>query len=293
MVNESTIRSFLTLVRAGTVTEAAHRLFLTQQAVSKQLSKLEEDLGCTLLLRERGKLVLTPAGEIYFKAFSEMDEIFSTARGAAARLNSDLENTLALGQPELLDIHPFSRPYLRTLQARHPEIKIHFRSATLWNIMQWLEDQSVDAIYTWENEVAHRSGLDYLPLAQVREMLVVSSDHPKAVPGASYLDFIHEPVFYTAVPEGGEQPLQQRLLSIGFSTEHVVMTDNLLSSCAAVEQLQGINFLMENCQILQSDRYATYPTPNLVTLVLAYRKGNKKKSLVRLLDAVQQWKLQA
>ena len=62
MVNETTVRSFLTLVRVGSFTEAAKRLFLSQQAVSKQVAKLEQDLDCTLLNRERGKLVLTDAG---------------------------------------------------------------------------------------------------------------------------------------------------------------------------------------------------------------------------------------
>ena len=44
MVNETTVRSFLTLVRVGSFTEAAKRLFLSQQAVSTQVAKLEQDL---------------------------------------------------------------------------------------------------------------------------------------------------------------------------------------------------------------------------------------------------------
>ena len=65
MVNETTVKSFLTLVRVGSFTEAAKQLFLSQQAVSKQVAKLEQDLNCTLLNRERGKLVLTDVGKLY------------------------------------------------------------------------------------------------------------------------------------------------------------------------------------------------------------------------------------
>ena len=53
MVNETTVKSFLTLVRVGSFTEAAKQLFLSQQAVSKQVAKLEQDLECTLLSRAR------------------------------------------------------------------------------------------------------------------------------------------------------------------------------------------------------------------------------------------------
>ena len=65
MVNETTVKSFLMLVRVGSFTEAARQLYLSQQAVSKQVAKLEQDLNCTLLSRERGKLVLTDVGKIY------------------------------------------------------------------------------------------------------------------------------------------------------------------------------------------------------------------------------------
>lgn len=289
MVNETTVKSFLTLVRAGSITEAANQLYLTQQAVSKQLSKLEQDLDCGLLLRERGRLVLTPVGEIYYKAFSKMDRLLADARQEAARLSSDWENALFIGQPELLDIHAFSYPYLREFQAANPDVKVTFHSATLWNITKWLEEGSADAIYTWENELEGRSGIDYIPLTQVREMLVVSANHPKATADATYMEFKDEPILCTAVPEGGEQDPAYRLRSIGFSADKLVMTDNMLSSCAAVDQLQGITFLVENCQILQNKRYRAYPTPNRITMVLAYRQDCKKQSLRRLVEAVRAW----
>lgn len=289
MVNETTVKSFLTLVRAGSITEAANQLYLTQQAVSKQLSKLEQDLDCVLLLRERGRLVLTPVGEIYYKAFSKMDRLLADARQEAARLSSDWENALFIGQPELLDIHAFSYPYLREFQAANPDVKVTFHSATLWNITKWLEEGSADAIYTWENELEGRPGIDYIPLTQVREMLVVSANHPKATADATYMEFKDEPILCTAVPEGGEQDPAYRLRSIGFSADKLVMTDNMLSSCAAVDQLQGITFLVENCQILQNKRYRAYPTPNRITMVLAYRQDCKKQSLRRLVEAVRAW----
>ena len=289
MVNETTVKTFLTLMHTGSITEAANHLFLTQQAVSKQLSKLEQDLGCTLFLRERGKLILTPVGEVYYKAFSEMDQLLTGARQTAARMSGEWENTLSIGQPELLDIHAFSYPYLREFQDSNPDVKVSFHSAPLWNIIKWLEEGSADAIYTWENELEGRLDIGYIPLIQVRTMLVVSANHPKATASATYMDFKDEPILCTEIPEGGEQDPAYRLRSIGFPTGKMVMTDNMLSSCAAVDQLQGITFFAENCQILQNHRYRAYPTPNRITMVLAYRQNNEKQSLRHLLEAAKAW----
>ena len=42
MISETLVRSFLTLARTKNVTEAARQLYLSQQAVSKHLARLEE-----------------------------------------------------------------------------------------------------------------------------------------------------------------------------------------------------------------------------------------------------------
>ena len=48
------VRTFLAVVDEGQFTEAADRLGMTQQAVSKRIAKLESDLGVALLHRSRG-----------------------------------------------------------------------------------------------------------------------------------------------------------------------------------------------------------------------------------------------
>lgn len=53
------------LDRLGTATAAAQELDLTQSAVSRQLQVLEQQLGHSLIRRERKRLVLTDAGTSY------------------------------------------------------------------------------------------------------------------------------------------------------------------------------------------------------------------------------------
>ena len=51
--------------RLGTASEAAKELSLTQGAISRALQSLEQQLGVPLLIRERQRLRLTPAGQDY------------------------------------------------------------------------------------------------------------------------------------------------------------------------------------------------------------------------------------
>src|SRR3546814_13169838 len=55
-------RTFLTIVAAGSFVGAAERLYVTQSTVSARIHALEEHLGCTLFVRNKGGTTLTPAG---------------------------------------------------------------------------------------------------------------------------------------------------------------------------------------------------------------------------------------
>lgn len=59
------VRTFLAVVDDGHFTDAADRLNMTQQAVSKRVARLEADLGVTLLSRSRAGVRPTPDGAAF------------------------------------------------------------------------------------------------------------------------------------------------------------------------------------------------------------------------------------
>jgi len=59
------IRMFCMSATLGSVSEAARAMEVTQSAVSKGLSRLQEEEGVRLLENRRGRLVMTPAGEAF------------------------------------------------------------------------------------------------------------------------------------------------------------------------------------------------------------------------------------
>ena len=74
---------FIAVCDYGGVTPAAEALFLTPQALSKSIRKLEEELDTPLFSREKSGLVLTPFGE---KALEEIRRLVNEYHTAALRL---------------------------------------------------------------------------------------------------------------------------------------------------------------------------------------------------------------
>lgn len=86
------IRGFWVAARHLSFTRAAEELFVTQSAISREVKKLEEQLGQALFQRVNRALNLTRAGE---ELFQGVDEAFALIDEAARRV-ADAHQTLAI-----------------------------------------------------------------------------------------------------------------------------------------------------------------------------------------------------
>jgi DNA-binding transcriptional LysR family regulator len=72
MLDWDKLRIFHTAAESGSFTHAAEKLGMSQSAVSRQISALEEDLGLKLFIRHARGLVLTEVGEQLFRTAHRM-----------------------------------------------------------------------------------------------------------------------------------------------------------------------------------------------------------------------------
>ena len=87
------LRAFEVAGRELSFTRAAEKLFLTQSAVSKQISTLETVMGVSLFERKTRSLKLTPAGERFLRA---TEASLATLRAAFADVRAGDEPTITL-----------------------------------------------------------------------------------------------------------------------------------------------------------------------------------------------------
>lgn len=119
---------FLVLAEELSFTRAAQRLFITQQALSDSIRRMEESYG-VLLFERRPQLRLTPSGEAVLRRFRQLDRIETALHNELAELAEGTGGQLRLGMsiprarilaPELL--RDFCRLYPRVeLTVRHEE----------------------------------------------------------------------------------------------------------------------------------------------------------------------------
>jgi DNA-binding transcriptional LysR family regulator len=115
------LRGFESAARHLSFTRAAAELFLTQSAVSRQVQALEEFLGVPLFERRHKALVLTEAGQAYYRTVAtSLDQVRdATRRLREARTRSVLNVTTTVSFASLWLV-----PRLARFRKEHPDIDV-------------------------------------------------------------------------------------------------------------------------------------------------------------------------
>ena len=71
---------YLKVAQVGNITKAAQQLHITQPTLSRQLTKLEEEVGAQLLTRSQHHLALTEAGVTFERRAKQILSLLATTK---------------------------------------------------------------------------------------------------------------------------------------------------------------------------------------------------------------------
>jgi len=116
-------RTFLAVLREGSLSGAARRLRLTQPTVGRQVAALEAALGIALFTRSPGGLAPTPAALDLAPEAEAMAAAAEALRRAASGEAAEERGTVRLTASEIMGAEVLP-PMLARFRARHPSIAL-------------------------------------------------------------------------------------------------------------------------------------------------------------------------
>ncbi len=202
------IKYFLKTVEAGSFTKAAGLLYISPQALTKQVALLEEELGGKLLERSRKGITLTELGEFAKDRFSEADAVFQNAV-------RQVEAHAAAGKPEL-NIGFFSAlpkeniltPIVSFLFANYPQYKINFELMGLDEGLRRLFTGGIDLLFTNISDEDAFGGMKCYSFVSAAAKVVVSLNHPWAMKESVTVEDLSKGTFLKQEAGNGQKPLQ-------------------------------------------------------------------------------------
>jgi len=187
------LRGFEASARLLSFTAAASELFLTQSAVSRQVQQLEEQLGVKLFERRTRALLLTDAGDRYFRDVSKaLNQLREATAAVRARTTPVVRVTTTLTFASLWLV-----PRLASFQKEHGEISVHVVAD---NTVRDLERNSLDVALRYCPEEMAGPGAERLFGEQGAP--VAAPSLLKAQRTRSVEDLLHLPLIELEDPNG-------------------------------------------------------------------------------------------
>ncbi len=172
------LRYFLAVADEGSITAAAERLYMTQPSLSRQMQKLENEVGSPLFIRGNRKITLTERGKLLKKRAEEILELYEKTVGDVSAPAQDVSGEVYIGGGETPAMESVIRAALK-VKAGHPKVKFRFFSGDASAVLEKLDKGLIDFGVIIDGENIEEYNSLRLPLCDSWGALV-KSDCPLA-----------------------------------------------------------------------------------------------------------------
>jgi len=232
------IEVFRAVMRAGSVTGAAGLLFTSQPTVSRELARLEDQLGFALFDRVRGRLQPTARALVLYeevqRSYLGLERVLATATG----LREDPG-----GQLSLVCVPAFAQALLpavcRRFMVRHPEVSIAITPQESPLLEEWLSAQRHDLGLTEHDSPPPGTRLDVL--LEADEVCVLPEGHALlGKPVLSPADFAGQAFVSLSPNDPYRLQLDEVFHTHGVSRQMRLETQSAASVCSLVREGLGL-----------------------------------------------------
>lgn len=179
-MNTTQIKYFLAAARTLNFTEAAKQLYISQPALSKQITAIENELNMMLFVRSQKKVRLTPAGAVLLKELPKFEEHYDNILHKAKVANEGVSGELSIGLLEGQMVGDTFTEVYGLFAKQYPNISVRLLRNSFSGLREALEDGSIDLAITLEFDIAGVPNIQYEKLEVCPAIAAVAKTHPAA-----------------------------------------------------------------------------------------------------------------
>lgn len=165
---------FHTVAKAGNISKAANQLYISQPAISKAISKLEEELGTALFNRSSRGVTLTEEGQVLYEY---VERAFDSLNMGEENLKNYKElgiGHIRIGVSTSLCKH-ILLDYLKDFIKENPNIKFSIDCHSTLNTIKLLKNDDIDIGLICNTELP--KGIVYSPVKEIHDVFVASPEY--------------------------------------------------------------------------------------------------------------------
>ena len=222
----------------GNVSKAAESLFISQPALSSQIRRLEEELGCSLFHREPQGVSLTAAGRAFCEDAKYVAESWRRLQEGTKLLKKSICSHVNIGIGARAVSNGIFEAVLEFFDL-HPEIEVTFTTDIGGDMLEALEDKTINLIIDRlppDSSISRPEHFSVFELLRERQCILVSENDPRAgrTEGISFRELNNCAV--VCGPEGSmdDELMRSLCLEHGVRVSRIHRADNIDAVMALV-----------------------------------------------------------
>lgn len=164
----SKIRYFLEAARLNNFTQAARNCHIAQTTMTKYITHLERDLGCTLFYREHRGVSLMAEGRRFYEGMKGICRSYEALRDSLRR-KGHTEIRLGMAMQEYVEAL-----WLRRFEEAYPEYKLYFSFDDAADLERHLAAGLLDG-FVFSDAQSVKDSFTYRPLFAIRQSFVCAN----------------------------------------------------------------------------------------------------------------------
>ncbi|MEQ1878786.1 MAG: LysR family transcriptional regulator, partial [Bdellovibrionia bacterium] len=167
-LNSLYLDAFFACAQLEHFTKAAERLHITQSALSQRIKNLEQELGSTLIIRDRAGLKLTEFGHELLRYCHTKERLETEIMGRVeGRAHKDLRGVIRVGGFSSI-VRSVVMPALAPLLLKNPDVEFKALTRELYDLPSLLKSGEIDFVVI--DEVLHQEGIVHHTLGTERNV---------------------------------------------------------------------------------------------------------------------------
>ena len=171
-MNSLQIDYFMAVATNLSFTKTSEELFVSQPAISKQISLLEKELGVKLFVRNNKKTELTEAGKLYYNLFRDCKSDFMKTHTEALKLASSNERVVRIGFLEGWDLYEYLPGIIEEFRMNCPGVRLVVNCCGVKELSTLILTGGLDLCLTMKNSVEGIQEISIVDVCSIRKNIL-------------------------------------------------------------------------------------------------------------------------
>ncbi len=167
---------FYCVAKCGSISSAAKQLYLSQPTVSYSIANLEKELGCTLFVRTKKGVILTPEAQMLYKHVAKACEHIFQAEEEIHEVKNLQKGIVRIGA-SVVTLHHYLLPLLEEFRDEYPQIRLKISNFTTPSAIRAIKSNLIDFAIVVLNAASSLDTLVVIPLCDLQDIVIAGEKY--------------------------------------------------------------------------------------------------------------------